>query len=203
MSAKSKKSELLGRAIELYNQDYKLTSISKELDIHPSTLRRWLRAEGIDPKTNPHGSNPRPEDADPLQTAVEKNLENATQETIKVAKHDARKKEDEVMLEIAEAQTTPADKYQSYVAAAGIKLLRDSMKNLRGPRTVKELSELDQLIRRNLGLNARTGGGSSKMQIDISILNDAKADRGNGAVKVTPKKIIEVEAFEANKENND
>lgn len=203
MSAKSKKSELLGRAIELYNQDYKLTSISKELDIHPSTLRRWLRAEGIDPKTNPHGSNPRPEDADPLQTAVEKNLENATQETIKVAKHDARKKEDEVMLEIAEAQTTPADKYQSYVAAAGIKLLRDSMKNLRGPRTVKELSELDQLIRRNLGLNARTGGGSSKMQIDISILNDAKADRGNGAVKVTPKKIIEVEAFEDNKENND
>ena len=203
MSAKSKKSELLGRAIELYNQDYKLTSISKELDIHPSTLRRWLRAEGIDPKTNPHGSNPRPEDADPLQTAVEKNLENATQETIKVAKHDARKTEDEVMLEIAEAQTTPADKYQSYVAAAGIKLLRDSMKNLRGPRTVKELSELDQLIRRNLGLNARTGGGSSKMQIDISILNDAKADRGNGAVKVTPKKIIEVEAFEDNKENND
>ena len=203
MSAKSKKSELLGRAIELYNQDYKLTSISKELDIHPSTLRRWLRAEGIDPKTNPHGSNPRPEDADPLQTAVEKNLENATQETIKVAKHDARKKEDEVMLEIAEAQTTPADKYQSYVAAAGIKLLRDSMKNLRGPRTVKELSELDQLIRRNLGLNARTGGGSSKLQIDISILNDAKADRGNGAVKVTPKKIIEVEAFEDNKENND
>ena len=203
MSAKSKKSELLGRAIELYNQDYKLTSISKELDIHPSTLRRWLRAEGIDPKTNPHGSNPRPEDADPLQTAVEKNLENATQETIKVAKHAARKKEAEVMLEIAEAQTTPADKYQSYVAAAGIKLLRDSMKNLRGPRTVKELSELDQLIRRNLGLNARTGGGSSKMQIDISILNDAKADRGNGAVKVTPKKIIEVEAFEDNKENND
>ena len=203
MSAKSKKSELLGRAIELYNQDYKLTSISKELDIHPSTLRRWLRAEGIDPKTNPHGSNPRPEDADPLQTAVEKNLENATQETIKVAKHDARKKDDEVILEIAEAQTTPADKYQSYVAAAGIKLLRDSMKNLRGPRTVKELSELDQLIRRNLGLNARTGGGSSKMQIDISILNDAKADRGNGAVKVTPKKIIEVEAFEDNKENND
>ena len=203
MSAKSKKSELLGRAIELYNQDYKLTSISKELDIHPSPLRRWLRAEGSDPKTNPHGSNPRPEDADPLQTAVEKNLENATQETIKVAKHDARKKEDEVMLEIAEAQTTPADKYQSYVAAAGIKLLRDSMKNLRGPRTVKELSELDQLIRRNLGLNARTGGGSSKMQIDISILNDAKADRGNGAVKVTPKKIIEVEAFEDNKENND
>jgi hypothetical protein len=48
---------------------------------------------------------------------------------------------------------------------------------------VRELSELDQLIRRNLGLNSKTGGGgASKMQIDISILNNKKADRGNGTV---------------------
>ncbi len=88
-------------------------------------------------------------------------------------------------MEIAQSQSSPAEKYQSYVAASAIKLLRDSMKNLRGPRTVKELSELDQLIRRNLGLNARTAGGSGKLQIDISILNNAKADRGDGAVKIT------------------
>ena len=36
---------------------------------------------------------------------------------------------------------------------------------------------------RNLGLNSKTGGGaSSKMQIDISILNNRKTDRGQGAV---------------------
>ena len=71
--------------------------------------------------------------------------------------------------------------------------LRDSIKNLRGPRTVKELSELDQLIRRNLGLNAKTAGGSGKLQIDISILNNAKADRGDGSVKVNKNNIIDVE----------
>ena len=92
------------------------------------------------------------------------------------------------MLDITENQSTPADKYQHYVAAASIKLLRDSIKNLKGPKNVRELSELDQLIRRNLGLNAKTGGGgSSQMRIDISILNNKKADRGNGA-------IIDVEA---------
>lgn len=196
MAAKSKKSQLLQRAIELYNQDYKLNAISRELDIHSSTLRRWFRKEGIEAKTNPHGSNPREDDPDPLKTAVDKNLEDITAESIKVASHDARLAEDKTMMDIAEAQSSPADKYQSYVAAAGIKLLRDSMKNLRGPRTVKELSELDQLIRRNLGLNSRTGGGQSKMQIDISILNDTKADRGKGALKVKPKKVIEVEAIE-------
>ena len=196
MAAKSKKSQLLQRAIELYNQDYKLNAISRELDIHSSTLRRWFRKEGIEAKTNPHGSNPREDDPDPLKTAVDKNLEDITAESIKVASHEARLAEDKTMMDIAEAQSSPADKYQSYVAAAGIKLLRDSMKNLRGPRTVKELSELDQLIRRNLGLNSRTGGGQSKMQIDISILNDTKADRGKGALKVKPKKVIEVEAIE-------
>jgi transposase-like protein len=196
VAAKSKKSQLLQRAIELYNQDYKLNAISRELDIHSSTLRRWFRKEGIEAKTNPHGSNPREDDPDPLKTAVDKNLEDITAESIKVASHDARLAEDKTMMDIAEAQSSPADKYQSYVAAAGIKLLRDSMKNLRGPRTVKELSELDQLIRRNLGLNSRTGGGQSKMQIDISILNDTKADRGKGALKVKPKKVIEVEAIE-------
>ncbi len=84
-------------------------------------------------------------------------------------------------MEIAERQSNPADKYQHYAAATGIKLMRDSVKNLRPAKTVRELSELDQFIRRNLGLNAKNGG--STMQIDISILNNTKADRGGGAVK--------------------
>ena len=121
------------------------------------------------------------------------NLNNRTTEAVELAKHDARMAEDKAMLDLAEVQSTPADKYQHYIAAAGIKLLRDSMKNLRGPKTVRELSELDQLIRRNLGLNAKNGGGTSRMQIDISILNHAKADRGEGTVRKMKPKIIDVE----------
>jgi len=190
LAAKSKKKELLQRALDLYNQDYKLASICKELDIHAATLRRWLRAAGVEAKTNPHAVNPKKEDPDPLQTAVDKNLEDATEESIKLAKHDARLDEDKTLLEIAESQSTPAEKYQAYTAATGIKLLRDSVKNIRGPRTVKEFAELDQLIRRNLGIGGKSGG-SGKMQIDISILNNTKADRGKGALHT--KKVIDVE----------
>tara|TARA_R100001594_G_scaffold74010_3_gene108588 strand:+ start:3317 stop:3925 length:609 start_codon:yes stop_codon:yes gene_type:complete len=193
---KSKKSKLLPKALEMYKQDYKLVHISKELGISTSTLRLWLRGEGIEPKGNPHASNPMPEDADPLKTALDENLEGKTDEAIKTAKYEARVAEDEAMMEIAEAQTTPADKYQSYVAAMGIQLLRDSKKFLRAPRTIKELSELDQLIRRNMGLNAKTGGGSGKVQIDISILNNTKADRGGGAIDVNASKIIDVDPEE-------
>ena len=191
----------------MYNQDYKLVRIAEELDIHTSTLRRWLRKEGIEPKNDSYGSNPKKKeedntpDPDPLKTALDENLEDKTDEAISIAKHEARLAEDKSLMEIAESQSSPAEKYQSYIAAAGIKLLRDSMKNLRGPKSVRELSELDQLIRRNMGLNAKSGGGAGKMQIDISILNNARADKGKGSIQVKPNKIIDVEPEKEDGEN--
>ena len=200
MAYKSKKSKLLKHALEMYEQQYKLVTIAKELGINVSTLRRWLRDAGAKPKKDPHANNPsleeeeeEVEDKDPLQATLDDNLEGKTDEAIREAKLEARIEEDKNLMDIAQSQSSPADKYQSYMAASAIKLLRDSIKNLRGPRTVKELSELDQLIRRNLGLNAKTAGGSGKLQIDISILNNAKADRGDGSVKVNKNNIIDVE----------
>lgn len=175
MAKITKKAELLKRAIELYNQDYKLVSISRELNIHQSTLRRWFRDEGVKAKKSPHEPNE--------PTDIEIRLDKS------IAHHDERIKEDKTIAEIADAQASPADQYQNYVASSSIKLLRDSIKNIRGPRTVKELSELDQLIRRNLGLNARNGDGSGSMQIDISILNNTKKA---GDKKI--KKVIDVES---------
>lgn len=184
------KQEIQERAVELYNLDWKTSSIAKELGVHAGTVRRWFKKRGMPARKNGLVMSIKTEDldtteepVDELADKIEQNLENMTDEAVLRAKHDARLEEDETMMEIAENQSSPADKYQHYVAAAGIKLLRDSMNNLKGPKNVRELSELDQLIRRNLGLNAKTGGGaSSKMQIDISILNNKKADRGNGTV---------------------
>lgn len=189
---------VLQRALEMYAKDYKIKTIAKELNVHTGTIRRWFKKEGIPAKKNGFA---RPKQkpvadvyTDQLAVDLDDNLENFTEDAIRLAKHDARTAEDSVMMEIAEAQSSPADKYQHYIAAAGIKLLRDSMKNLKGPRTVRELSELDQLIRRNLGLNSKSGGGQSKMHIDISILNNSKADRGDGTVTKMKPTIIDVES---------
>jgi len=178
------KQEIQERAVELYNLDWKTSSIAKELGVHAGTVRRWFKKRGIPARKNGLEMTPKVEEpVDKLAEDIEQNLENMTDEAVLRAKHDARMEEDQAMMEIADSQSSPADKYQHYIAAAGIKLLRDNMNNLKGPKTVRELSELDQLIRRNLGLNAKTGGGaSSKMQIDISILNNRKADRGKGTI---------------------
>jgi hypothetical protein len=52
---------------------------------------------------------------------------------------------------------------------------------------VRELSELDQLIRRSLGLNPKGGSNAGGgLQIDISILNGTKAVRGAVVVDAQP-----------------
>ena len=199
MAADKPKETLQERAVKLYKADWKTVAIAKELGVHSGTVRRWFKKLGIAPRKNdktmayeePEELQPEAEvefDADELATDLENNLDKRTKEAILSARHDARMEEDSAMLEIAESQVTPADKYQHYMAAASIKLMRDNLKNLRGPRTIKDLDQLDQIIRRSLGLNAKDGS-RSKMQIDISILNNPKADRGGGS----DKPIIDIE----------
>ena len=194
MAADKPKETLQERAVKLYNADWKTVAIAKELGVHSGTVRRWFKKMGLPPRKNNSGMSyeqPQPTvspeaevefDADELAKDLEDNLDKRTREAILSAQHDARLEEDQAILEIAESQTTPAEKYQHYIAAAGIKLMRDNIKNLRGPRTVKDLDQLDQIIRRSLGLNAKAGG-NSKMQIDISILNNTKAYKGRGSVQ--------------------
>lgn len=197
--AELKRNKKLPKVIELLEKGLACVSVAKEINVHPATVRRWLRKATVPSLTY----TPRI-DADKRATeAAEKRMHDGedpddilsdyTDKSISELKTNSSEKEDEVMAEIAAAQSTPSDKYQHYIAAAGIKLLRDSMKNLRGPRSVKELSELDQLIRRNLGLNAKNAGGQSKMQIDISILNNGIADKGRGSLKRMKKDAIDVD----------
>ena len=184
------------RALQLYKQDYKLTTIADELGISTSTLRRWLRKAGFGPKNDSYGSNPDTEkekSVDPIQESLDEDLNKKTKEAINIEKRDARTAEEKSILEISEAQTSPAEKYQTYVAAAGMRLLRDSMSNLRPPKTIRELDQLDQMIRRNLGLNDKKGGGAGKMQIDISILNNARANKSKNAIKINQEDIVDVE----------
>ena len=190
--------ECEAEALRLSKEGYSNTAIGQHIGVHRNTIRKWLKKHGIDPKVNGDTSDGRvldnlintnkvkeehyDGDKDQLKEDIEEHFNDTVSSAIVDQRFQASKEEDVTLSEIAEAQNSPADKYQHYIAAAGIKLLRDSMKTLRGPRTIREMSELDQLIRRNLGLNAKTGGGNSKMQIDISILNNSKADKGGGAI---------------------
>ena len=201
--------ECEAEALRLNKEGYSNAAIGQHIGVHRNTIRKWLKKHGVAAKINGdivggrvldnliHNTKVKDEhhkpdsDKDQLKEDVEEHFNDTVSSAIVEERFRASKEEDVTLNEIAEAQNSPADKYQHYIAAAGIKLLRDSMKTVRGPKTIREMSELDQLIRRNLGLNAKTGGGSSKMQIDISILNNSKADKGGGAIR--QKKTIDAE----------
>ncbi len=187
-------SEVVQEALAMHASGMTNAAIARHLGVHAGTVRRWFRKLGLPPKKAGFNLPDTVDDQDRLKRDLEVHLEDMTQQAATEAKLTASKEEDKILAEIAESQNNPADKYQHYIAAAGIKLMRDSMQNIKGPKTVRELSELDQLVRRNLGLNAKTGGGQSRIQIDISILNNSKADKGNGSLdKLKDKTIIDVE----------
>ena len=187
--------EIVQEALRMNAEGMTNAAIGRRLGVHQGTVRRWFRKLGLPPKKAGFRLPDKDADIDKLKEDLEVHLEEMTKEAATEAKLAATREEDKVLAEIAESQNSPADKYQHYVAAAGIKLLRDGIRSIKGPKTVREMSELDQLIRRNLGLNAKTGGGGSRMQIDISILNNSKADKGDGSLdKMKGKTIIDVDS---------
>ena len=188
-------SEIVQEALRLNAEGMTNAAIGRRLGVHQGTVRRWFKKLGLPPKKAGFKLPNKEADKDTLKEDLQVHLSEMTREAATEAKLAASKEEDKILAEIAESQNSPADKYQHYVAAAGIKLLRDSMINIKGLKTVREMSELDQLIRRNLGLNAKTGGGASRMQIDISILNNSKADKGEGSLdKMKGKTVIDVDS---------
>ena len=60
------------------------------------------------------------------------------------------------------------------MASMGARMMRDARDAIRPPKTIRELEPLDRIIRRNLGIDAKGNGGGSRVQIDVSILNNAK-----------------------------
>lgn len=192
-------------ALKLLQKGHANTSIAKELGVHPVTVRSWFRKATLPARRYaPHIEADRKAAEDAEKRVMEGEdaediLESYSNSAAAELRRNASEREDEIMAEVAAAQQTPADKYQHYIAAAGIKLLRDSIKNLKAPRTVRELSELDQLIRRNLGLNAKNTGGQSRMAIDISILNNGIADKGKGSLSSMKKDVVEAEVIDEEK----
>jgi transposase-like protein len=197
------------RAVEMLNSGVKRARIAEQMGVTPATITRWLKEAGIAPlkpvaRFGAEGDEPEfsefeptyeEPDPEPVNEFQEVLMEEA-EESLGDALVTARDEEEKGIIVAAENQAAPSDKYQAYVAANAIRLLRDSLPHIRGPRTVKELSELDQIIRRSLGLSAQgnTGKGSgSTLKIDISILNNTKADLSGTAV---PQRTYEAEILD-------
>jgi transposase-like protein len=170
---KCKKKVMLPRALYLYEQDYSLSTISEQCEVHISTLRRWLRDAGVPPqKKGERNLTGKPLDAAKVFDGTE-HLKNPI--AVKEAALAAQVEEEERLDTIAAAQSSPADQYQSYMASNAVKLMRDGIARMRPPTNVREMEVLDKIARRHFGLDQQKGGGANSLSIDINILNNAAA----------------------------
>ncbi|MGB0790267.1 MAG: helix-turn-helix domain-containing protein [Flavobacteriaceae bacterium] len=151
MSSKQKEDleELKHRVVKLYAEGAEPTTIGNMIGRSRPTIYRWLKEMGVDIK-----------DKRNAKTLAElKDIEN---------EHEKIKK-------VSEAQGDPAQQYANYAAATAMTIYKNSLSRLQYAKNIRELIMLDQMIRRNLGLEKDQGCG--KQQIDINILNNHKGKR--------------------------
>lgn len=158
--AKDNREELIQRAVDLHHQGLKPASIARELDIPPTTIRRWLKDKA--------GRKP-------------KDMRSKEYQEEQLAKHDNHIEEKKSIEQIADAQATPAEQFQAYMAGLSLKKLKDadSLGTLGPIRTARDAEIWNKIARENLGLSGQNGGGpNGKIQIDLSILREDWKKKG-------------------------
>jgi len=163
MSSKQKEElkDLKKKVVTLYASGAEPTVIAQQIGRSRPTIYRWLKDMGVDIKDKNSLRN--------SQTLAE--LQELEEEQNKIKK-------------VSEAQGDPAQQYANYAAATGMTIYKNSLSRIQYAKSIKELIMLDQMIRRNLGMEKNQGCG--KQQIDINILNNHKGKR------VSNNKVIDV-----------
>lgn len=184
-SKKTRKAILKERAIKYAQAGWSTLPIANEMGVHPTTVRRWLKAAGISrPPGNPWTKKKLVEEAEsnPVPVYTNEEVPGTVEDTLKIAKHDARLAEDAQIVGSAEAHTDPKLAYKSFMVNMGMKKMRDGLLNMPPPRTIKEAEVLDQIIRRNADMDPKRGGAGGQTIIDISILNNPHTAMTPGGV---------------------
>ena len=184
--------QMMQKAYELYVNEGRIKAdIVVELGISRPTLNLWLREMGAEEKRQQIVV---PQEQKAIGANIDKFLDAALSDQLPPIKetpankprpedvYDARVQERADIAQSAESNMTPGERYAAYVAAQGIRIIRDAIPGIRTPTTVKELEILDGIVRRNLGLDKKGGGGTLK--IDVNILNNSKASPKGAVIDV-------------------
>lgn len=169
---------VMQKAYDLFtHEQMSIVDIAVELSLCAATVRRYLDQMGV-PKCPMGRITRKPkEEFDPfakfLKAAADGSVPELQEKPSTEEVVHARQEEKEKIIEAANNNMTPAEKYQAYIAGQGMRMMRDALPHLKRPTNVKELEILDNVIRRNLGLGGKGNGG--KVKIDVNILNNSKA----------------------------
>lgn len=180
------------RALVLYAQGHSTPEIGKAIGVNPSTVRRWCRAAGVG-----YGSAlsdaPAPKNPDEILNPVAEKDETSELLDGLMEQSPAQRlmNADQIVAAIGEALEKPgnaAARYQAVMSALGLNILKTTAMMPPAVKTMRDLATLNEIIRSNLGLNNRSGGGGS-LAINLNVLTRA----GTAGVTVDAETIEDVE----------
>lgn len=146
------------RAMEMFANGHAIPDIARAIGVDPSTVRRWSYASGV--TFGQALSLPQIEEQkeDPFAVLGE----SPTQRLLSA---------EGVTAAIQEAIDKPGDaaaKYQAAMVGLGLRMLKEVAAVPPQVRTIKDLSILNDVMRKSLGLTDRVGGG--KLAINLNVL---------------------------------
>jgi hypothetical protein len=154
------------KAIKLFGLGHSAVALAKELGVSAPTIRRWAENEGVAKGCMSPALITQNEDD--FQIPLEADTSNPIVRILQ--KQELEKK----TTAIANATSSPAEQYQTLVAARGIEMLRAAFNNPPVVKNMRDLKTLTEVVNGALGIGGKSGVGG-RLAIDLNILTKPAA----------------------------
>lgn len=159
-------SALKRKALKLFGLGHSAAKIGKEIGVTGPTILRWAKEANI-AKGSLEPQLIKSEDDFELP------LEGDTASPI--VKLIKKQESERAITQTVSKTSTPAEQYQTLVAAKGIEMLQAAFKNPPIVKNLRDLKTLTEIVDGALGLGGKRGGVGGKLAIDLNILTKPQA----------------------------
>lgn len=149
------------KALDLYAKGHAVPDIARNIGVDATTIRRWVKQNGVT-----HGGALGQVEEQPANPVILPSVEETLTPTERLMNAE------QIMGAIEAALQRPgdtADRYQAIVVALGLNILKTTAAMPPAVKNMRDLATLNEILRTNMGLNAK-GAGSGGLAINLNVL---------------------------------
>jgi len=149
------------KALDLYAKGHAVPDIARNIGVDATTIRRWVKQNGVT-----HGGALGQVEEQPANPAVLPSVEETLTPTERLMNAE------QIMGAVEAALQRPgdtADRYQAIMVALGLNILKTTAAMPPAVKNMRDLATLNEILRTNMGLNAK-GAGSGGLAINLNVL---------------------------------
>ena len=149
------------KALDLYAKGHAVPDIARNIGVDATTIRRWVKQNGVT-----HGGALGQVEEPAANPVILPSVEETLTPTERLMNAE------QIMGAIEAALRRPgdtADRYQAIVVALGLNILKTTAAMPPAVKNMRDLATLNEILRTNMGLNAK-GAGAGGLAINLNVL---------------------------------